>query len=359
MMTEASPLPPLEGPAGFASVLGRVPTSVEVEHLATPAQETSGDATNATTTNAISAPYTSQQQQMPHQPSLCFATPQRRALAALVFLGLVVIITALYFTLPWVPILKDILYWIDTRPGIGGGVLLFTLHFLAILSVFGPIATLEYGWIFLWGWKRAIPFILLSYILAMAIMLVVGKYVLRPCIVHRVRGNHLFRATQRVLDRHPYSWYLAFQFWGLIPWRITVYCAHVLAPHASLFGIGVAVFIGRFPEILYRAFLASKIKDLDSLVTGQLETPLDTGIFWGSVTVSTIISIILYIKIRDAFIEAAGLNHGTDGDTNESSTSIDDNDDHDRVQNSEESTNLHLVMMEEATGADTLIEPQR
>jgi hypothetical protein len=117
------------------------------------------------------------------------------------------------------------------------------------------LTVIEYGWVFLRGWK-AVPFIILSYIIAIAITLVVGNTVLRPCIMRHVHGSPLMRTTQRVLDKNPYAWYVAFQFWSIVPWRASVYCAHVLAPHANLAGISLAVLFGQFPDLFYRAFLA-------------------------------------------------------------------------------------------------------
>jgi uncharacterized membrane protein YdjX (TVP38/TMEM64 family) len=231
----------------------------------------------------------------------------------------VALLAVLYFTVPWVPILEEVLYLVDEL-GIRGIFLLFVLHQIAMLSVFGPLVLLEYGWIFLRGWI-AVPVIVLSYVLGIAIMLLVGQRLLRQCILRRVQGNRLMQATQRVLDRHPYGWYVAFQFWGVVPWRVSVYCAHVLAPHAYLAGMGFATLIGQLPDLLYRAFLATKIKDLDSLVTGRLETRLDTAIFWVSVIVTTLISLVLYMKIRAAFLIAAGLGDSETQDGSETESS--------------------------------------
>jgi hypothetical protein len=122
-----------------------------------------------------------------------------------------------------------------------------------------------------------------------------------------VRDNRLLQATQLVLDQHPYAWYVAFQFWSLVPWRASVYCAHVLAPHANLAGIGVAVLLGQLPFLCNGIFLATKITNLDSLVTGRLDTRRDTTIFWASLVLTLLISLLLYVKIKRAFVEAAGL----------------------------------------------------
>jgi uncharacterized membrane protein YdjX (TVP38/TMEM64 family) len=216
---------------------------------------------------------------------------------------LVVLTVTFYFTVPWVPVLEDLLDWIDDR-GPRGILLLFCLHQLAMYAIIGPINTLEYCWVFLRGWT-ALPWIVLSYSLSISVMLYVGHTTCRPCIVRRVRDSRLMQATQRVLDEHPYAWYVAFQFWSLVPWRIGVYGAHVLAPHAHLPGIGLAVLVGQLPYLLYGIWLATKITDLDSLVTLRLDTPRDTAIFWASVVVTLLISLLLYVKIKRAFVEAA------------------------------------------------------
>lgn len=83
-----------------------------------------------------------------------------------------------------------------------------------------------------------------------------------------------------------------------------MYCIPVLAPHANLVVSGVCVLIGRLPMIVYDAFLATSITDLNSLLTGRLETPVMTGVFWGSIGVTALISVVLYVKIRRAFMEA-------------------------------------------------------
>jgi hypothetical protein len=62
---------------------------------------------------------------------------------------------------------------------------------------------------------------------------------------------------------------------------------------------------------------------VDSLVTGHLDTPLNTAIFWGSVIGTTLISLVLYVKIRNAFITAAGLDEG-ETDSVETESSNDD-----------------------------------
>jgi uncharacterized membrane protein YdjX (TVP38/TMEM64 family) len=216
---------------------------------------------------------------------------------------LVAFAVTFYFTVPWVPVLEDLLDWIDDR-GPSGILLLFCLHQLAMYAIIGPINTLEYCWVFLRGWA-ALPWIVLSYILSISVMLYVGHTTCRPCIVRRVQDSRLMQATQRVLDEHPYAWYIAFQFWSLVPWRIGVYGAHVLAPHAHLPGIGLAVLVGQLPYLLYGIWLATKITDLDSLVTLRLDTPRDTAIFWASVVVTLLISLLLYVKIKRAFVEAA------------------------------------------------------
>jgi uncharacterized membrane protein YdjX (TVP38/TMEM64 family) len=226
---------------------------------------------------------------------------------AVFLLGLLLFVTfcvTFYFAVPWVPVLRDLLDWIDER-GTRGILLLFVLHQLALYSIVGPASTLEYGWVYLRGWS-ATPYIILSYVIAIAVMLYIGNTALRPWIVRRVRDNRLLQATQLVLDQHPYAWYVAFQFWSLVPWRASVYCAHVLAPHANLAGIGVAVLVGQLPYLINGIFLATKITNLDSLVTGRLDTRRDTTIFWASVVLTLLISLLLYVKIKRAFVEAAG-----------------------------------------------------
>jgi uncharacterized membrane protein YdjX (TVP38/TMEM64 family) len=223
----------------------------------------------------------------------------------LAFVLILAFVVTLYFFVPWVPVVEDVLDWVDGR-GTSGILLLVLLHQISLYAIVGPVSLLEYCWVFLRGWYAA-PSIIMSYIVGITVMLYIGNTVLRPWILRRVRDNAVMQATQRVLDKHPYMWYIAFQFWSLVPWRAGVYCAHVLAPHAFLPGIGVAVLIGQLPGMLYGIFLATRITDLDSLVTGRLDTPRDTAIFWGSVGLNVLISLILYIKIRSAFHDAARL----------------------------------------------------
>jgi uncharacterized membrane protein YdjX (TVP38/TMEM64 family) len=204
--------------------------------------------------------------------------------------------------LPLQQYLTGFLEWIQGM-GVWGPVLFVLLYVMVCLLLLpGSVLTLAAGFMFGVVWGTAVAS--LGATLGATAAFLVGRFMVRGWMEHRLVAHPGFLAIDRAIDRQGFKVVFWIRLSSLFPYDLVSYLFGLTK--ISLGRYVLATWLGRLPETLFCAYLGSAAKSLADLAAGKVETGIGKQLLWGVDLFAMIVVMVLVARIAKAALRDAG-----------------------------------------------------
>lgn len=193
----------------------------------------------------------------------------RAALRASLLAGAAIVLALCAVFLPIRPWTAALLEWVDGR-GAGTAVLLGLVWVPAAILLFpGSVLTLGTGFLLGLGWGIAV--VSLASTLGATAAFLVGRWLGRDWVRHRIGGREAFRGVDGAIEREGLKVVLLLRLSPLIPYNGLNYALALTG--VRLRDYVLASWIGMLPGTVLYVWLGAGARSLAAVVTGTAERP--------------------------------------------------------------------------------------
>ncbi len=217
----------------------------------------------------------------------------------------VAILAAVVASLTFLPLQEYLTWFLEGIQGLGvWGAVLFVLLYVLVCLLFlpGSVLTMAAGFMFglFWGTAAAS----LGATLGATAAFLVGRFMVRGWMEHRLVAHPAFLAIDRAIGRQGFKIVLWIRLSSLFPYDLVSYLFGLT--RISLGRYVLATWLGRLPETLFCAYLGSAAKSLADLAAGKAQAGIGNQLLWGLNLLAMIVVAVLVARIARTALRDAG-----------------------------------------------------